>query len=249
MKTPRRQSSATRASAAKAGTKRGHVQDEVAARLRHGLMVGAFIPGQVMSLRKLAAAFGTSPMPVRDALGQLVAANALEETPGRSVRVPRMTGERLKELFEIRESVEGIAARNACRKATPALLRQLTAINRELKAGIARREVLASLDANQRFHFALYRAAQSDVLMPLIESLWLQAGPTMYFSFLAPDMPWDASAHGEVLDALRRKDAAAAQRAIARDIRTTGRHLAAIGANPPAGGPMRSPMAELRIDL
>jgi DNA-binding GntR family transcriptional regulator len=186
---------------------------------------------------------------VRDALGQLVAANVLEETPGRSVRVPRMTGDRLRELFEVREAIEGLAARNACRKTTPALVRELSAINRELKTGIARREVLASLDANQRFHFALYRAAQSDVLMPLIEALWLQAGPTMYFSFLAPDMPWDASAHGEVLDALRRKDAAGAQRAIARDIRTTGRHLATIGANPPAGGPMRSPMAELRIDL
>ena len=108
--------------------------------------------------------------------------------------------------------------------------------------------MLASLDANQRFHFALYRAAQSDMLMPLIESLWLQAGPTMYFSFLAPDMPWDASAHAEVLDALRRKDAAAAQRAVVRDVRTTGRHLATIGAGQPPGGPMHSPMAELRID-
>jgi DNA-binding GntR family transcriptional regulator len=245
MKVARRPTTTTRSRA-----KRGHLQDEVAARLRHGLMVGAFIPGQVMSLRKLAAAFGTSPMPVRDALGQLVAANVLEETPGRSVRVPRMTGERLKELFEIRESVEGIAARNACRKAASALIRELTAINRELKAGIARRDVLASLDANQRFHFALYRAAQSDMLMPLIESLWLQAGPTMYFSFLAPDMPWDASAHGEVLEALRRKDAGGAQRAVARDIRTTGRHLTSIGAvELPGGGPIRSPMTELRIDL
>jgi DNA-binding GntR family transcriptional regulator len=245
MNAARRLTTTTRSKA-----KRGHLQDEVAARLRHGLMVGAFIPGQVMSLRKLAAAFGTSPMPVRDALGQLVAANVLEETPGRSVRVPRMTGERLKELFEIRESVEGIAARNACRKATPSLIRELTAINRELKAGIARRDVIASLDANQRFHFALYRAAQSDMLMPLIESLWLQAGPTMYFSFLAPDMPWDASAHGEMLEALRRKDAGGVQRAVARDIRTTGRHLATIGATElPGGGPIRSPMAELRIDL
>ncbi len=232
-----------------AGLKRGHVQDRVGTRLRHGLMIGAFIPGQVMSLRKLAAAFGTSPMPIRDVLGQLVAANVLEETPGRSGRVPRLSSDRLKELFEVREVIEGIAAKNACRKATPGLIRDLNAANRELKAGIAKRDVLASLAANQRFHFTLYQAAESEVLMPLIESLWLQAGPTMYFSFLAPDMPWDASEHGEVLDGLRRRNPAAVQRAIVRDIRTTGRHLLAIGVNQPSGGPMLSPMSELRIDL
>jgi hypothetical protein len=72
--------------------------------------------------------------------------------------------------------------------------------------------------------------------MPLIESLWLQSGPTMYCSFLAPDMPWDASAHTEVLDGLRKKTPAAVQRAIARDIRTTGRHLVQNGAFQLPGG-------------
>lgn len=228
--------------------KRGHVRDQVAFRLRHGLTVGAFIPGQVMSLRKLAAAFGTSPMPVRDALGQLVAANVLEETPNRSVRVPRLSDERLSELFEIREAIEGLAAKNACRKAAPALLRELTRINRELKSAITKRDVLASLAANQEFHFTLYEAANSEVLMPLIEALWLQAGPTMYFSFIAPDMPWDASAHSEVLDALRHKKPIAVQRAIARDIRTTGRHLIANATLLRAGGPLLSPIAEPNID-
>jgi DNA-binding GntR family transcriptional regulator len=244
MKTPRNIATAT-----PARNKRGHIRDQVASRLRHGLTVGSFIPGQIMSLRKLAAAFGTSPMPVRDALGQLVAANILEETPNRSVRVPRLSGERIRELFEIREIIEGLAARNACRKTTPALVRELKEINRELKAAIAKRDVLASLAANQKFHFTLYQSVGSEVLMPLIESLWLQAGPTMYFSFIAPDMPWDASAHAEILDALRHKKPAVAQRAIIRDIRTTGRHLLASAASPPAGGPLLSPVSGANIDL
>jgi DNA-binding GntR family transcriptional regulator len=226
---------------AKPPLKRGHVQDDIAARLRNGLMVGAFIPGQVMSLRKLAAAFGTSPMPIRDALGQLVAANALEEMPNRSVRVPRLTAERVKDLFELRELVEGLASRNACRNATPALLRNLQAINRDLKTAIKKRDVLAALEANQKFHFTLYEAADSQVVMPVIESLWLQSGPTMYCSFLAPDMPWDASAHVEVLDGLRARSPAAVQRAIARDIRTTSRHLVNDGAFQLPGGQIVMP--------
>jgi DNA-binding GntR family transcriptional regulator len=220
---------------------RGHIQDDIAARLRNGLMVGAFIPGQVMSLRKLAAAFGTSPMPVRDALGQLVAANALEEMPNRSVGVPRLNSERVKELFELREMVEGLASRNACRNATPTLVRDLQAINRDLKSAIKKRDVLAALEANQKFHFTLYEAANSKVVMPVIESLWLQSGPTMYCSFLAPDMPWDASAHVEVLEGLRRRNPAAVQRAIARDIRTTSRHLVNDGAFQLPGGKIVMP--------
>ena len=38
--------------------RRGQVQDEVLRRIRKGLMIGAFVPGQVMSLRKLASKFG-----------------------------------------------------------------------------------------------------------------------------------------------------------------------------------------------
>jgi DNA-binding GntR family transcriptional regulator len=235
--------------AAQKPKKRGHLQDQVAAQLRQGLMVGVFIPGQVMSLRKLAAAFGTSSMPIRDALSQLVAANVLEETSNRSVRVPRLGNSRLKDLFDLREAVEGLAAKNACRNATPKLIRELQTINRDLKKAIADRDVLAALAANQKFHFALYNAAGSEVFMPLIESLWLQSGPTMYFSFLAPDMPWDASAHTEMIEALRRKDAPATQRAVCRDIRTTARHLLANGASAFPGGPRLMPIRGIELDL
>src|ERR1700737_4033656 len=80
---------------------RGHVHEHVLRYMCRGLMVGAFLPGQVMSLRKLAAGLGTSPMPVREVLSRLVAAKALDETSGGSVRVPRLNAEKLTELFSV----------------------------------------------------------------------------------------------------------------------------------------------------
>src|SRR5579884_2209875 len=204
----------------RARARRGQVQDAGLQKIRKGLMIGAFVPGQVMSLRKLASSLGTSPMPVREALKQLIAANALEELPNHTVRVPRLSAERIAELFNVREVVEGMAAKVACAKATPALVEQLDSINRELIDAIERRDILACLAKNQSFHFTLYQAANSATLSPLIESLWLQCGPTMYFSLLSPAMPWDASAHAEMLDGLRAKRPAAVQRALARDLRT-----------------------------
>lgn len=205
--------------------RRGAVQDQVLAELCHGLMVGALVPGQTITLRQLAQLLGTSPMPVREAINQLTAANALEILPNRSVAVPRMSAERYKELTLARQALEGLAAEMACAKATPDLVRRLTAINAKLHGAIRARSILECLAMNQEFHFTLYAAARSEILQPLIESLWLQAGPIMYLSLTSSDVPWDASRHDDVLSALGDGNAAAARRAIRNDIGETAKSL------------------------
>jgi DNA-binding GntR family transcriptional regulator len=211
--------------AGRAPRRRGELQDRVVDELRRGLMIGAFVPGQMISLRRLADDLGTSSMPVREAINQLVAANALEMLPNRTVCVPRMTPARFGELSRARQALEGMAAEMACRRATPLLVKRLERINGELQRAIRERNIVQCLAKNQEFHFTLYEAASSEVLLPLIEPLWLMAGPIMYFSLISPDMPWDASAHIDVLAALKTRDAAAARRAIERDIRNTAAYL------------------------
>ena len=207
---------------------RGHVHEHVLRYMCRGLMVGAFLPGQVMSLRKLAAGLGTSPMPVREVLSRLVAAKALDETSGGSVRVPRLSPEKLTDLFSVRELLEGEAAERAAKKATPALISELAAINKSLLQAIAKRDILNCLSCNQNFHFALYKSSESEVLAPLIETLWLQFGPTMYMSLLIPSMPWNASDHESILDALKARNALAVKKGVINDIRGTCRALLSI---------------------
>jgi DNA-binding GntR family transcriptional regulator len=198
--------------------KRGAMQNRVLAELRHGLMVGAFVPGQTITLRRLAEMLGTSPMPVREAINQLTAANALEILPNGSVAVPRMSAERFRELTRVRQTLEGLAAEMACANTTPDLIRQLTAVNSKLREAVKTRHILRSLTTNQEFHFTLYGAAQSVILSPLIESLWLQAGPIMYLSLTQSDTPWDAACHDEVVAALKTGNPANCRRAIQHDI-------------------------------
>jgi DNA-binding GntR family transcriptional regulator len=206
---------------APAKPQRGHIHEHVLQYMCRGLMIGAFLPGQVLSLRKLAAGLGTSPMPVREVLSRLVAAKALEETSSGSVRVPRLSPEKLSDLFSVREMLEGEAAERAATRATPALVSQLTSINKSLLQAIAKREILNCLSYNQSFHLTLYRSCESDILLPLIEALWLQFGPTMYMSLLIPSMPWSASAHESILECLRTKDGSAVRQGIIEDIRGT----------------------------
>ncbi|HET9664178.1 MAG TPA: GntR family transcriptional regulator, partial [Burkholderiales bacterium] len=112
--------------------RRGELQDRVVDELRRALMVGAFVPGQTISLRKLAEDLGTSAMPVREAINQLTAANVLEMLPNRTVCVPRMTPAKFEELARVRQALEGMAAEMACRNMTQPLIKRLGKLNAEL---------------------------------------------------------------------------------------------------------------------
>src|ERR1700733_7046204 len=85
------------------------VQDRVYAALRDKLMRGGFEPGQKLKIAELAQAFGTSAMPVREALNRLVAERAIESLRNRSVRVPALSQDCLQDLMEARYAVEGLA--------------------------------------------------------------------------------------------------------------------------------------------
>ncbi len=200
------------------------VQDRVYSELRRALICGLFDPGQVLTIQSLASSLATSTMPVREALGRLISEKALEALPNRSVRVPVIEGKRVDDLLHARVLVEG----EAIALATPRLkahevdqLKGLTAEWLSIKGMAKPERVERELELNRAFHFQIYRAAGSDVLLPIIESLWLQSGPYVRAAAVAFD---DASRissdyyHGEIIAALERHDAAAARAALAADI-------------------------------
>lgn len=205
--------------------RQGTLQQQVYEELRRSLMVGAFIPGQAVTLRSLANRLGTSPMPIRQAINRLIAERALEMLPNRSVVVPRMTRAKFSELVLLRRTLEGMATAEAAQHAGPALVEELEKTNQELLQAIERREVLGILALNQEFHFNIYQASKLQLLVSMIESLWLQAGPFMYISLSGPSVQWNTSFHLGTIAAIAANDATAARRAIEDDIRATADYL------------------------
>ena len=193
--------------------------------LARGLMAGMFKPGEAVTLRTLAHRLGTSAMPVREAVSRLIAERALVLLPNRSVIVPRMSRARFTELTETRQILEGMMAEAACARATPALLRQLSEINEAMKRCVAVDDFHGALSHNMAFHFTLYRAAGKQVVLPLIEMLWLQAGPFLALSLTTPGVRWTARHHQSVLAALRASLGPSARRAIEADIEDTSVQL------------------------
>ena len=108
---------------------------------------------------------------------------------------------------------------------TEAEYRDIAKVHVSLMRALAVGDSARILALNQRFHFAVYAVARSWVLMPMIEALWLRAGPFMHPAQSSPGVVWDGRHHRELMRALRRRDARAAQRAIRRDISTAGQNL------------------------
>ncbi len=197
------------------------LQQRVYHALARGLMGGMFTPGEAVSLRMLAARLGTSAMPVREAVSRLIAERALVMLPNRSVIIPRMSRDRFIELSRIRQKLEGMLAEMACVNARKPDIESLVRINEGVRQAISDEDPRGAMTGNMVFHFALYEFAGSHVALPLIETLWLQAGPFVALSAKLPNIRWTLRHHGRLLAALRARDAAAARRAIEDDIGET----------------------------
>lgn len=200
------------------------VQDRVYSELRRALIGGLFAPGQVLTIRQLADALMTSTMPVREALGRLITEQALEVLPNRSIRVPPVTLERIADLLHARVLIEGEAMELATARMTPRLLASLRVIMaewEEMRLGGNPNTVDREAALNQSFHFEIYRACGSTVLMPMIESLWLQSGPftrAAIYAFSEAGAQDAARFHHDILRALTLGDGKAARAALVGDI-------------------------------
>jgi DNA-binding GntR family transcriptional regulator len=190
------------------------------AQLRRSLMAGAFMPGQKITIRTIAAALGVSPTPARDALNRLAAERALELGPNRTVFVPKVTKERIAEIYRIRLVLEAMATEVATPNLDSTALTELEDLNLRIVGAMDRKDYKSVLRENERFHFTIYQASNLPTLCNIIESLWLQIGPA--FNFLYPEFDQTrkgVNAHRTLMNALRRHDPAAARAAIELDLR------------------------------
>jgi DNA-binding GntR family transcriptional regulator len=215
----------------------GTLGQRVYSGLRDYLMAGQLQPGQKLTLRDLAAALKVSPMPVREAVRRLAAAGALEMLPNRRIRVPVVTKARFRELLRIRIALEGLAVEEATRRIRMDDVDRMEELNKVFAAEMQRRQAdgVRLFRINKDIHFVLYEAAGMPMLLPLIEGLWLRIGPVLHLSLRErananargrnPAPNW----HKRMILGLRRRDAAAARRALIGDMTSAGDQILAEG--------------------
>src|SRR5579862_5716035 len=166
--------------------------------VKRAIMSGRFRPGEKITIRALAAALNISITPAREALANLVAEGVLDVSESGTISIPSLNKDRVLELTRLRECLEGLAAREACKNLTEKDIEQLERLHKKLVDAHEERDYSAVIRVNWEFHFALYRHANMPLLLKMIEGCWLQAGS--YLNSIYP-------AYGEINDGLQNHEA------------------------------------------
>lgn len=202
------------------------VHDRLYRTLRMRIMYGEISPGQAFTLRGIAAEFGVSTTPVREALKRLAAEGALSISVTGRFQTPELSSDRIEELASLRALIEVELASRALPRAHMALVERLQVINNSISVAVVKADAVTYIRTNLEFHRTLYLRAQAPAMLATVETVWLQLGPTMralYGRLQRNDPPVN---HRLILAALKVSDESSLRVAVRADVTQGLRMLA-----------------------
>ncbi|ALM52646.1 GntR family transcriptional regulator [Halomonas huangheensis] len=187
-------------------------------RLRDLLRHGNLKSGQRLSESEICDRFAMSRTPVREAIRRLQSEGLLGSTPGGRIVVAEIDLERVEEIYDMREAVEGLAARLAARNArTPDLMR-LEKILQEQRAEPDTE--VRFLNINDRFHGAIYTLSRNRYVIHDAEVLLNSASMIRGSTHGRYDYEsWSLQDHEAIFNAICNGDTAGAETAMRQHIR------------------------------
>ena len=200
------------------------VQNRTYLSLKDAILSGRFLPGAVVTLRRLSEMLGTSEMPAREALKRLTAEGAFEALPNRSARIPKLSRRKILQILDLRIELEGKAAEQAAENISMRQIDELEALQQRMNDRLDAGQIPDYTALNKDFHFLIYRTAANEPLLTLIDALWLRMAPVLgslvriSLQRKVHHFRIDRSHHDDVVKAFRSHDAAGAKRAIQTDL-------------------------------
>jgi DNA-binding GntR family transcriptional regulator len=141
-------------------------------RLRDQIIWGNISPGSVLSVRKVAAQWHVSPMPVREALRCLTSDELVDVAPRSATRVKSISLEQMQEICEMRNLLEPVAARLAARYLTAADVAHLRAWLRKMEQAAEMDRTAEWHRWNEHFHALVFRKCGNRLLERMARDMW-----------------------------------------------------------------------------
>ena len=189
--------------------------------VRTGILRGEFPVGTPLSDIQIALALGMSKTPVRQALKLLEKEGLLERGPRRQLLVKGYSEEQRQEILEIREALEQLAVRQACRTMPSDEIDYLRlSLLRQRRAAEAGDEA-AFIDLDESFHLMIAQGANLPIVFKFLSQLRgfvriMRLGTTRSKGHLSRVL----AEHDAIVEALERRDEAAAASALSKHLHT-----------------------------
>lgn len=203
--------------------------DYVADALRQAIHRGDLADGAVLNQAALAAHFGVSRVPVREAMRQLQAEGLIETRAHRLAVVRGLDLERIVEIYDVRALLEGFVIERAVPHVTAEQLRRARAIDEQMRGSA---DHAHWLELNARFHALLYAPSGAETTLELIEQLRARGERYVRLWSRGRGLHRPAEAgeeHAAIIALVEAGDAAGARVATERHVRHTRDRLLAQG--------------------
>ena len=216
--------------------------DELAHELQVEIVTGRIPLGTRLRQEDLAARFGVSRTPIREALRQLQAIGLVEQLGHRGALVRSFSPDECRNVFLVRAELEGLAAERAAGRLTTYDNADLDTAQALLRAGGARHAQLPASDqtgreialqqcsqANELFHNVILAAANCPPLRDTVQSLLNTVPRSLAWHTFAADpgiVPRSAEDHDRISRALNEPDGKRARRLLHAHVLDTGETLA-----------------------
>lgn len=178
--------------------------------IKHDILTGGLSPGQALVETELAARFGVSKTPVREALKTLAGSGLVVLNQYKGVTVRMVDADMAREVYDVRLLLEPEAVRR-----TVAAGASLDAAREALhRASVAEDAAERSL-ANREFHRALYLPCGNPLLGRMLDEVRDQAALVSAVAWAAvPSWEREAAEHEEILALAAAGDVTGAGRAV-----------------------------------
>lgn len=191
--------------------------DQVASALRHEILSGALAPDEVLHQDALCSHFGTSRMPVRDALRQLSYEGFLVWSPNNQVRVATFTRPDVEDMFEVTAMLHGRLTRRATERCGEQDLAELLDLHEEMERCVSEGRVGELWERNRFFHRRIDVLAESPRLVAALRGVTIDLHrDALYLS--EEQARQSNTEHHEILAAMTARIGTAAERLVAAHV-------------------------------
>lgn len=180
--------------------------------LKSEIYSGVYSFNDKLVISHLAKRFNSSEIPVREALNQLTADGLIDFRPHIGAVVNNLSKTDIKNIFELRIVLEGLATRLATLNLTAQKLTELQIIHELSIKAIDRQDYNAFSQYNTDFHMKIYENSNNELLVKMITDLWKNTNryPSVFHSNLNY-VKLSALEHEEILKYLIQKDSVSAE--------------------------------------
>ncbi len=187
-----------------------NVHEAVVDGIRDMILSGELGPGDWLRQDDLAAEFGVSTMPVREALRQLQAEGLVTLHRRRGAAVSSLSVSEYEEIYYVREALEKLAIRWATEDFERIPIERLESLLAEIESAEANQEDIDQrLRLVREFFFTIFQASQRGHLVRILSNLWdLSHQYRRHFASLPDLVPQRVAKYRLICRACHERDAA-----------------------------------------